>query len=126
MEVEHRDITVRWACRGACATAARRVVGGDAALIRLSGQGPSDSDAATVAVARLAPAFVPQASVRESRDRTLAADDEQASDLARALCLLAARSESSHPEGQLAPGEPTAILISWRLFGDPGPRIWLS
>ena len=43
-------------------------------------------------------------------------DDEQACDLARALCLLAARSESSHPEGQLAPGEPTAILIFWRLL----------
>jgi hypothetical protein len=25
-----------------------------------------------------------------------------------------------HPEGQLAPGEPTAIPISWRLFGDLG------
>jgi len=34
------------------------------------------------------------------------------------VSLLAARSDSAHPEGHLPPGEPTAILISWRFFGD--------
>ena len=47
-----------------------------------------------------------------------ATDDEQASDFAPALCMLAARSESSHAERQLPPDEPTAILTFWRLFGD--------
>lgn len=60
----------------------------------------------------------------EARD-TLGMDDELASDLGRALCLLAARSETSHPEGQLAPGQPTAILISGD-FGDLVVQIWLS
>jgi hypothetical protein len=49
-------------------------------------------------------------------------DDEQASDMARALCLLAARSESSHLEGQLPPDEPTAILIFWHRDRDRQPR----
>jgi hypothetical protein len=61
------------------------------------------------------------AGVRSVPRTALAVDDEQASDLARALCLLAARSESSHPEGQLPPDEPTAILI----FGDLEHWIWL-